>query len=309
MLPNTRVLKPIQINCRIWIGIRAENLLHSMMKKKMNHNANLSMAGLKMLGLGCAAVALLLLPGCGGGSNVKVGASGVTERVPTPKTPAFLNGPMSALLTNADGFSAHAVLEMRSSSDKQTIVSGQLLGRGGKLLFAMEPPSGERKRAGGFSYIWDVATQSGFLLSDPMQGYAPMLSALQHTNVVFQPAPGRSGSETIDGYRCEQVVATVTSSDGTTTAYQVWRAADLKGIPVRIIPVDRPNVTLSLSKIRLEALPGQLFLPPGDFTRFESPDAMVSELLVRQAISKKKKSSWRDNASEFEDEDSTMPRR
>ena len=265
---------------------------------------------LKILGLGCAAAALFLLPGCGGGgSNVKHDAAGVSERVPTPKTPVFLNGPMSALLANAEGFSAFAVLETRSSSDKQTIASGQLLGRGSKLIFAMEPPSGERKRAGGYSYIWDVATQSGFLLSEPMQGYAPMVSAVQHTNVVFQPAPGRSGTETIEGYRCEHTVATVTSSDGATTAFQVWRTADSRSFPVRITPVDRPGMTLSLSKIRMEAPPSPLFLPPDDFTRFESPDAMVSELLVRQAVSKKKKSSWRDNASEFEDEDVMAPRR
>ncbi len=74
----------------------------------------------------------------------------------------------------------------------------------------------------------------------------------------------------------------MTASDGVQTFFQVWRAMDLKGLPVRIIcPSNGLPVTLTLSNVRLETVPPDLFLPPNGFTRYDSVESLMTELALR----------------------------
>ena len=67
------------------------------------------------------------------------------------------------------------------------------------------------------------------------------------------------------------------------TVFRVWRAADLKGLPLRIqCPSGGVPLTLTLSKVSLEAVPNDLFLPPNGFTKYESPEAMMTEMALRR---------------------------
>jgi hypothetical protein len=89
--------------------------------------------------------------------------------------------------------------------------------------------------------------------------------------------------EKIDGHLCQRSDATVTASDGSVTTFRLWRAADLKGLPLRVTctSIGTP-LTLTLSKARLETLPADLFQPPSGFTRHASAEAMIQELAARQ---------------------------
>jgi hypothetical protein len=74
----------------------------------------------------------------------------------------------------------------------------------------------------------------------------------------------------------------VTASDGAATFFQVWRATDLKGVPLRIIcPSNGMPMTLTLSKVRLETVPADLFVPPNGFSKYDSVEAMMTELAMR----------------------------
>jgi hypothetical protein len=64
--------------------------------------------------------------------------------------------------------------------------SGQLLARGTKFFFDPAPPSGKPSRAGQSSFIWDATTRQGFLLSEALQGYAPIAATVGFTNLVVQ---------------------------------------------------------------------------------------------------------------------------
>lgn len=231
---------------------------------------------------GCfLAAVILVVTGCSG-PNATVLRQGFA-RVVTPRPPAFLAGPIALLLTNGAGFSARAEVQEESSLDKQSSSSGELLARGTKLLYA--PNSAESTDAhhqpGGYSFIWDAAECRGYVLSEALQGYAPISSALPVTNIEFNPS--KAGAQRISGHPCEPATATVRSADGATADFEILRAMDLNGLPVRIQAAAKPNpLTLTLSKIRLEAPPADVFSPPEGFTKYPNPDAMADELAARQ---------------------------
>ncbi len=254
--------------------------------------------------LGLLGLAAWVVCGCGGGPKPVLEGSSISERIPAPKAPIFLTGPISALLTNVEGFSAHAVLQLPAPKDKPKTLSGELLGRGGRLLFAMDPPrdEGKRSRLAGISFLWDVASRTGYILSEPMQGCAPVAADPTGTNLVLQQTATRPAPEAVEGHRCDLADLTATAGDSTTTL-QVWKAKDLKGFPVRVSSSQPTTITLTFSKIRLEPPPSQLFLVPEGFASYDNSEAMMSEMAVRQAVAQKKaKADWRKEAPEFEDQ-------
>ncbi len=205
--------------------------------------------------------------------------------MPAPRPPLFLNGPMALLLTNAEGFRAQVVLVSDASSHAAPLAAGELLGRGGKLLFAPAVSKAARKKAPAedSAFIWDVVENRGWVLNDPLQGYAPISSRQSYTNLVAGAILDKVAPERIAGHPCRQTEVTVTASDGTAVAFRVWRAEDLSGLPLRISgAANGAPITLAFSTIRREPVPDELFQPPNGFTRYESPEAMMTELALRK---------------------------
>jgi hypothetical protein len=190
---------------------------------------------------------------------------------------------MAALLTKDPGFVAHVRLETESTGRASEPQTGELLGRGHQLLFAPDFSSAEAKRlrAAGFTFLWDVNEQRGFLVSEALQGYAPISSPIQATNVTTGPA--RLSSEKLEGRACELVECTVASVGAAPTTFRVWRATDLQGFPLRILRVgDTRPLTLSCTKVRLEVPSASVFQPPEGFTRYDNCEAMMAEMAMRQ---------------------------
>jgi hypothetical protein len=225
----------------------------------------------------CLLLPLALLPGCASSKN----ANFTVE--PTPQPPAFLSGPMALLLTNVDGFRAHVTLANASPTGQP--VSGDLMGKSGKLFFAPAPAKKKSKRvsAADSAFIWNVSANRGYVLNDPLQAYAPCSSSLEFTNVAAGPATAPSAPETISGHSCQPSEVLVTATDGSITGFRLWRAPDLKGLPLRIVCTSGGMpMTLTLSKPHLEKLPDDLFLPPSDFAKYDSGESMVNEMVSRQ---------------------------
>src|SRR5512133_365662 len=239
------------------------------------------MAGLRRSG-GSAArqVALLggllvagLLAGCASNSMLE-GENRVFARVYTPQVPEFLSGPAAALLTNSAGFSARVTYESHTpvAPGGVDITEGELLGRGTRLLFAPRTPDKAPKefQLGGFSFIWDVATASGFVLSEALQAYAPVASSVKPVGVSLQPGP--TGGE-------EQAV--VTLDNRSSWLFHVARSGG--AVPTRIRSVtNSPAFTLKLAKVRHEAPAANLFVPPDGFAKYPTPEAMADELASRK---------------------------
>jgi hypothetical protein len=249
--------------------------------------------------------------GCAHSSKSQYGA-GAFEAVPAPLPPLFLNGPMALLLTNVNGFRAHVVLESGFPPQTTQLNAGELMGRGGKLLFAPAANGAAKKpvRAEDSAFIWDVSGNRGYVLNDPLQGYAPVSSSRQFTNVTFIAPLDSSTTEKIAGYLCPMSEVTVTAEDGTATSYRVWRPKDLQGIPLRIAcPSNGVPITLTLSKVRLEPIPNDLFLPPRSFTKYDSPEAMMAELFLRKHNLSRKQPYQPDESEPGAGRDTRMPNR
>jgi hypothetical protein len=264
-----------------------------MMNCGMGRCLELRPAAVRILGL-CVLVIAVLAAGCAG-SGKQGGHAGAAAGVRAPKAPVFLNGPMALLLTNVDGFSAHAVLESGAPANGVELAAGELLGRGGKLLFA--PGAGKstakRARAEDFAFIWDVAANRGYMLNDPLQGYAPISYGRLFTNLATSAALNKAATDNVAGHPCQQVEVTVAADDGSASVFRVWQAPDLKGLPVRISGAsDGTPVTLTLSKVRLEAVPNDLFQPPNGFTKYDSAEGLMNELFSRQHNLKQRSTYW-----------------
>ena len=206
-----------------------------------------------------------------------------------PPVPPFLNGPMAVLLINASGFSCHVVMTTGSPPIPAETLSGQLLCRGSQLLFAPDAhcPAAKRFARCGFSFIWDVRAQRGYMLSEALQGCAPISSQVQATNVLTLPS--RSVSEKVQGHHCKRTDVEVESDDGSKAPFQVWRASESNSVPLRIATAapGRP-VIVDLSNIRLEVPSSRLFAPPDGFTRHDSAETMMAEMAMRQENLKRK---------------------
>lgn len=247
-------------------------------QRRLKSGARRPLAGLCLVLL--AAVAC----GCAGSKKDDI-PIGPISGVPAPQPPVFLTGPMALLLTNTDGFRAHAVLEGGGAPGSPALASGELMGRGSKLLFApgVDPAAGKHSHTQESAFIWDVSTNCGFILNEPLQAYAPMSTSRQFTNLVAGPAMSRAAQEKIAGHACESSDVTVTAADGTATTLRVWRATDLKGLALRISNTsDAVPLTLTLSNVQLGSLPVEAFMPPSGFTRYTSAEALINELVARQ---------------------------
>lgn len=229
-------------------------------------------------------VLLITVAGCGH-SDKRAGGPGALAGAPVPQPPAFLSGPMSLLFTNASGFRAHVVLDSGPVAQGGEVVTGELMGRGSRLVFAssLSGAVGKHSPEASAAFIWDVNGNHGYLLNEPLQAYAVVSSGQQFTNVSVGRGLGAAAPEKVAGHPCQPTEVTVTASDGTATVLSAWRATDLKGLPLRITAVanGRP-LTLTLSKVRLEAVPDDLFLPPNGFTKYDSAEALANELGARQ---------------------------
>jgi hypothetical protein len=207
----------------------------------------------------------------------------VYYRAGDEKPPDFLAGPLAVLLTNVDGFSAKMPGTVSSPNGGQRTRAGDLLGRQGSLIYQPENPAkGKRARSeGGMFFIWNETSHSGFVLSDPLQAFAPASTNVQPTNVVLNPAG--AAQEEVNGHPCRRIEAVVQSNDGSSAQFKIWEAQDAKDFPVRIQTSAGPRqMTLNFSNLRLELPPSELFGPPDGFMKYETPVALMNELIIRQ---------------------------
>lgn len=204
--------------------------------------------------------------------------SGAEQRaMATP--PTFLTGPMALVLTNARSYSAEVVFETRTAWGSTQAISGNFTAAGSRLAFEPAPSKSSRKNAQAkMVFVWDTALGNGYALNDALQGYASYSGPVRFTNIVC--GKRNTAPQQISGHECEQETATILGNDGSIDLLQVWRAADLRGFPLRTSGGTNSGV-LTFSKIQFGP-PAEFLMSQEGFTRYESPDSMITELMARQ---------------------------
>lgn len=198
----------------------------------------------------------------------------VETRIPTP--PDFITGPASALFTNSDGFSALVTVDSLATASGKKTPAGRLVGRGGQLLYTAKDSD--------YTFLWDVAQHSGYVLSGSLQGYAPFSIQTQVTSFTTTSEAAGPASDKVDGHHGHEAQVSVGMSDGTMAKFTSWRASDLAGLPVHILAVTpAPPLEIHLTQARKENINPEIFQPPDGFTRFSSVEAMMLEKGSRSA--------------------------
>lgn len=228
-------------------------------------------------------LAAIFIGGCASHRNTPAYHAG--DEVP----PAFLTGPVAAVLTNVGGFSAQVAATTTTPEGFTTVRSGTMLARDGRLVYQ---PSlnikGKRARTeGGLFFIWDEERHSGYVMSEALQGFAPIAANGDTPASVNMNNEGIR--EDIDGHPCHRCEAMVTLAGGAQARVTLWRADDLRHFPIRLQTLDGINhMTVDFSEVRLETPARDLFLPPDGFTAYATPVALMNELIVRDASLAKK---------------------
>jgi len=182
--------------------------------------------------------------------------------------PTFLTAEVANAFNNAT-FSAH-VEAQRQPTDARPFMTGDLFGRGGNLFFVADEPGKKQKIAGRVSALWDASSRTAYLLNDPLQGYAPILNA-----------PGA----------------------------EVAVSRDAANFPTRIQGTNgMAAFTLTISKVRPQAPPPELFVLPNGFKAYPSTDALLTELMHRRTEALDARSRLnRDHHLDMKPEDENAP--
>ena len=118
------------------------------------------------------ALAAAWLTGCASEKKQEAALARLGDEAP----PDFLIGPASIALTNVDGFSAK-VASTTSAGAEARAYSGEMIARQGRLIFQPVTTAKIKKGKivrGGMIFIWDAASRRGYVLSEALQGYAPI---------------------------------------------------------------------------------------------------------------------------------------
>jgi hypothetical protein len=240
-------------------------------------------------------LAAALLAGCASEKSQEAALAHMGDESP----PDFLTGPASLALAGFDGFSANAV---STTSDNSLLfpaaasegagpraASGQLIGRKGQIIF--QPMSTANAKngkivRGGMFFIWDTSRQSGFVVSEALQGFAPISAPCQITDLT--PVNQEPPPEAVNGHPCHRIEIIAALSNGSTAKLTEWRADDLNRFPVRLRSESGGRrTTVDFSDIRLDIPSAALFSPPADFTQYAGASALINELMIRESATKK----------------------
>jgi hypothetical protein len=209
---------------------------------------------------------VVLAPGCARDRTLDVTLL-TRASIAAPQPPPLLTTPAALLLTNHAGFSSRLVVESPGYSTSGTLWAGNA-----KLRFL--PDSEKRVKnipEGRYSFLWDVATRQGWVLSDALQGYAPMtLSKMaEASSIRIEGVAGGDG---------RTIIAEM--AGGKTLQFTAIPSGGSKGVPVEI-KGGEPAFTAMLTKVNLAQPEAAMFEIPQGFTAYPSAEAMVDEMANR----------------------------
>jgi len=91
------------------------------------------------------------------------------------------------------------------------------------------------------------------------------------------------GNETLDGHACVKQKAVVTDAEGKKHEATVWKAADLKDLPIKIIQNEQNTlITMTLKNVSLSKPEASLFEVPAESAKYENIMALMQGAMQKQ---------------------------
>jgi hypothetical protein len=200
-----------------------------------------------------------------------------------PKLTAVTAGPVAALLAHGPAFRSDFTLTFVQPPKPPLKWTGRMFARDGnfRLEAALVQSKKKNPGAGGFGVIWDDSVQQGFVVSETLQGYAPIASSMHFTNLLTRVEAGQT--QRFEGHPTDQASVTVVDSSGDRLVLQVLRARDAGNLPVQVqSPAgESESFTLTLANLKLVTPGADWFVPPDGFTKFENEQTLMDILAER----------------------------
>lgn len=223
------------------------------------------------------------------------------SRMRSSEPPTFLAGDIASAFSGAN-FSARVEIQ-RGAAGMRPPEHGELSGRDGSLYFMADEQRMQRGIAGGMSAFWDASMKTGYLLNDPLQAYAPI--RLSQTNAPLEVAA--AGEEAINGEATHKFIGSLRVGNELVPRLVIWRSATQGDLPIRVQTTNDPaNLTLTLSRVRPGPAPKELFEIPSGFKKYETTEAMMSDLIARRSARmegerRAKNRMWKSNPDDEDD--------
>jgi hypothetical protein len=216
--------------------------------------------------------------------------------------PPGLDPVMAKLFGSVKGFSAKSEMTMNGPQGemKMTVVYEML---GGKMRMEMDmasmmgaqmPPEAVAQiKAMGLDRMVNIMlpeTHQLYLIYPGAQSYVempvpqagPAAGASKEPKVDYAEV----GKETIDGHPCVKSKMTIDAGNGTTREGFIWTATDLKGFPLQVQFDDaRRPVTMRFTDVQLKEPDAGHFVPPADFTKYNSPQELMQGIAMKKLSS------------------------
>ena len=276
------MIKIMSRNRNASMSVQARRAVFVLAAQGISSSIIRSMKTLSGVFLFCLVAAVF----CGCASHKQ---SGPVYHAGDENPPDFLVSPITMVLTNLNGFSAHVDSTLTSGEAPARTAAGDLLGRDGRLIFQPTLPlKGKRAHTeGGLFFIWDENRHSGYVLSEALQGYAPIKPVVAASGPL--DLVKKSVVEEINGHPCHRSEAEISLEGGLSARLTLWQADDANHFPVRIEEVSGAKRTvLDFSEIRMGYPAQELFVPPDGFTPYANSVSLMNELIVRDASYAKK---------------------
>jgi hypothetical protein len=198
-----------------------------------------------------------------------------------PRLTALTTGPLASLWPAAGVFGADFTLTLEHAVGPPTKLSGRLFALNGRLRLEAVSDQSHGRHSEAYVVIWNGVTHRGWLVSEALQGYAPVTESLQFTNRLtrVQSGPGAR----MEDHPVDLASVTLLGANGQNVTLKVTAARDLGGLPLRLEGLNGPgSFTLALSHLQPVRPAVEGFLAPDGYTRFASAAVLVDELAARQ---------------------------
>ena len=206
---------------------------------------------------------------------------------------------MARIFGSNTAFSAALEVETKDSKTAEPIfVPAKLSFLGGKsrLTVDLSQTKGTRLAPGAAAQLKTMGLAEMVVISRPdksaslliypgLQGYVEQPRSEKEPTLApsqIKLSFTELGKETVDGHACAKQKAVVSFGEGTPYEATVWKAVDLKDFPVKVELTGEKNpATITFKNVEFAKPSADAFEAPKDFTRYDSPQSMLQQGMLR----------------------------